>query len=360
MIILYNNRKSYARGNEMKNKKIVILGLNFGKHIADELSAGILGIELYGVCDIDEKKTDSIAEKHGVKPFYSLDNVLLDENVDAIGVFTGPNGRAAIISLIINSGRDVMTTKPFESNDLSAQKVLEEAEKLGRIIHMNSPNPRPFGEMIKIQEWIKEGKIGKPTLAHSDVWAYYGPTKAEAGSWYDDPITCPVAPIFRLGIYPLNNLLTIFGEPEEVQVITSKIETEKPTPDNASLTIKFTDGAILNLQGSFVVGGPDKYKNSLTICGTKGVIYFETGPRNRNEYNHATLTLSTDDEILEVEIKEKSGLYDWEYFLHCVNGGEKDENELTISQVVKSVKLMKAISKAELSGQTIKLADFHN
>jgi len=341
----------------VKKIKIVILGLNFGRTIAEELSDGDnYGIELYGVCDLDKGKADELGAKYNVKSFYDLDEVLADPEVDAVGVYTGPNGRAKMISKIINADRHVMTTKPFEIDADAALEVLNEAEKLGKIIHMNSPNQRPFGEMVHISKWIKEGRIGMPTIAHSDVWVYYGKTKADPNSWYDDPLKCPVAPIFRLGIYPLNNILTIFNDPVEVQVATSRIETEKPTPDNASVTIKFADGAIVNLQGSFVVGGLDKYKNSLTIGGTEGVIYFETGPRNREEYNSAILTLSREDGIEEIKIDQKSGLYDWEYFAHRVNGGEKDENELTAEQIVKSVKLMNAISKAEISGEIVKIS----
>ena len=57
-------------------------------------------------------------------------------------------------------------------------------------------------------EWIAEGAIGTPMVAQANVWNYYGPTPATPESWYDDPLKCPVAPIFRLGIYPLNSFVT--------------------------------------------------------------------------------------------------------------------------------------------------------
>ena len=72
----------------MKNIKIVILGLNFGRTIAEEIYNGVENIELYGVCDIDKEKAHGYAAKYNVKEFHSIEEVLADDNVTAVGVFT--------------------------------------------------------------------------------------------------------------------------------------------------------------------------------------------------------------------------------------------------------------------------------
>jgi predicted dehydrogenase len=331
-----------------------LVGLNFGKHICDELTTKPdLGVRLAKVCDLDAPKAAAAALKYGVSTSPSLDTLLADPEIDVIGLYTGPNGRAGLIRQIIRAGKDVMTTKPFETDAEAALAVLKEARALGRVVHMNSPNPCPIGEAAVIKEWVDAGAIGRPTMAHASVWVYYGPSEPD-GSWYDDPKRCPLAPMFRLGIYPLNVLLGIFRDPVSVQVMHSRVETLKPTPDNSSMTIRFRDGAIVNLLASFVVGGPDCYKNSLTLCGTKGVIYYATGPKPRAGEPQATVTLSSDGGVETRTVESRAGQYDWKFFVQRVLG-EIPSDVTTPEEVVSAIRVVNAMSAAELTGQTVLL-----
>ena len=74
------------------------------------------------------------------------------------------------------------------------------------------------------------------------MWVNY--CEQADGGWYDDPERCPVAPVFRLGIYIINNLAELFGEPEKVCALSSRILTGRPTADNADLAVLFKNGAI--------------------------------------------------------------------------------------------------------------------
>lgn len=99
-----------------KNLNIVVVGLRFGAHIVDGLmkeSAKGSRVRLAGVCDADPARLESVATKCGLARYGSLDEVLADGSVQAVGLFTGPVGRAALLRRIIKAGKDVMTTKPL-------------------------------------------------------------------------------------------------------------------------------------------------------------------------------------------------------------------------------------------------------
>ena len=336
--------------------RLGLVGLNFGRTIVSELLANPqLPVRLTKICDLEMSKAQALSAETGVPVSASLDDLLADPEIDAIGLFSGPNGRAELVRKIIRAGKDVMTTKPFEIDAQQALDVLYEARELGRVVHLNSPNARPYGEMAYISEWIQSGAIGTPTVAQANVWNYYGPTPASPESWYDDPLRCPVAPIFRLGIYPLNSLLQIFGEPETVQVTKYRVLTQRRTPDNASLTIGFQDGGIANIIGSLVVGGPDKYKNGMTIGGTKGVIYYMVGPRDRHGFSFPQLILSTEDRLETQALTTATGAYDWEFFAQRVRG-EVAQDVTTPEDIARAVRIIEAMSAAEMSGATVQVA----
>ena len=334
--------------------RLGLVGLNFGSTVCRELVANPqLPVRLAKVCDLDEAKAKERAAEFGVPYVTSLDTLLDDPEIDAIGLYVGPNRRADIIRRIIHAGKDVMTTKPFELDPGAAVDVLYEARRLGRVVHLNSPNPRPIAEMKIIKDWIASGAIGRPTVAQASTWVYYGAVPAD-GSWYDDPALCPVAPIFRIGIYCVNSFLSIFGEPDTVQVTHSRVETGRPTPDNASLTIKFKSGAIANILASFVAASThDRYRGGMVIGGTTGMIFYQIGPAPRNgEAGGANLTLSAEDRIESHRVVGHAGEYDWEFFAQRIRG-EVAEDVTTPEEIAAAIRVVAAMAESERTGATV-------
>ena len=61
-----------------------------------------------------------IAERLGVKAYTDLDELVADPDIPAIGLFTGPVGRADLVRRIIRAGKDVMMTTRAAARRLKA------------------------------------------------------------------------------------------------------------------------------------------------------------------------------------------------------------------------------------------------
>ncbi len=128
----------------MDKLNIGMVGLNFGiqmieRHILS--GPGEPYFDLAAVCRRDKTKCDEAAAKFGVKAYYTIDDLLADDEIPVIVDMTGPIGRAERIRSMIEAGKHVMTTKPFELGSQAAAAVLSRARELGRIVHLNSPVP---------------------------------------------------------------------------------------------------------------------------------------------------------------------------------------------------------------------------
>ena len=101
--------------NTPRPLRIGIVGLNFGRHILEQLKLDAVrrDFELAAVCDLDAAKAADYAGRYSVKAYSSLHDLLADPSIPAIGLFTGPVGRAQIIRKIMQAGKDIITTKPF-------------------------------------------------------------------------------------------------------------------------------------------------------------------------------------------------------------------------------------------------------
>lgn len=338
---------------------IAVVGLNFGRHIIDSqlLSGpGAPYFSLAGICDIDERRAAESSAAFNVKVYADLDEILADPAVPAVALYTGPFRRGDLLRKIIRAGKDVITTKPFELNPELAFSVMEEARQIGRVVHLNSPAPVCPMDIQQILDWQKSYDLGQPVGCRADVWARY--QESADGTWLDDPEKCPVAPIFRLGIYLINDLIALFGPADEVQVFSSRLTTGRPTPDTAQLGIRFKNGGLANVFASFCVKDGDHYRDSLTLNFQNGTIYRNAGPIRSasadNSVSELSLVVAQGNERVLVEQKQvnASGHYRWDLFYRAMRG-EQLEGEISPEQVAGGLKVIRAMTEAAKTGQTV-------
>ncbi len=340
----------------MKRLPIAIVGLNFGRLIVDQIVSGQgkKYFELAAVCDLDRAKAETLARRHRCKAYTSLDALLADPAIPVIGLFSGPVGRAELLRKIIRAGKDVMTTKPFEVDPAAALDILREAKRRKRVIHLNSPAPVLSADMEQLARWREEFDLGRPIGARAESWGSYR-EKAD-GTWYDDAEKCPVAPIFRLGIYLINDLVHFFGEPRDVQVFHERIFTGRPTPDNAQLAIRFKKGGLASIFNSLCVDDLQHYRNSLVLNFERGTVYRNAGPFPCVPGNEGVARLAivtrrgTKPVVRRRTIKGGlSGLYQWGAFHRAIRGELAEA--VAPEETVAGLRVIVAMARAEKSGR---------
>ncbi len=305
--------------------QIGVLGLNFGGGIARHIAKTVPCLNIRGVCDVNNDKCQQLATELGVKSYQKLNDMLLDDEIEAIAVFTGPVGRAKLISHILRADRHILTTKPFELDAADSSRVLEEAKKRGLIIQLNSPGPGPAQDIVTIHKWAKEYDLGRPVAFRAETWTRYH--EQRNGTWYDDPQQCSVAPILRLGVYFLNEFASLFGTPSEVHVIQSRLFTERPTSDHAQLSISYKNGAMGFVFASFCIEDGQPFRDHVTLNFERGTV------RRWVERDSPTTDLSGDIAVVELRKKDTPviqfrtdpgafcGWYQWHTFWKDIRGG---------------------------------------
>ena len=336
--------------------RTVLVGLRFGASLANRKIFGTTEndafIKIVGVCDRDHEKADAYAAQHGNLPvYYDLEDVLKVDDVEAIMLMIPPAGRAEAVRKCLQAGKHVLTTKPFESDPDAALKVLREAREMGLAVHMNSPAPLPSDDLAQIQAWHKKFDLGKPISAH---WETYAPYKEVAdGSWFDSYEKCPAAPIFRLGIYGINELIAVLGEAEEVELFTSRMTNQRLTPDNAQLMIKFANGAIGSIYAALCVGDGQYYPAGLTLHYERGTIYKRQVRKFEDKiFTHLEMRVTTTkdgkfyEETATLPAVNRSGEYQLENFYNAVRNGIS-ENETSPEAIASGIKVINMMAAKE-------------
>jgi len=337
--------------------KIGVLGLRFGLQQMQEVMHGAdeQFVEIRAVCDNVPERLKEGCEAFGCAGYDDLDRMLVESDIEAVALFTGPAGRAGLIRRILHAGKHVMTTKPFEVYPEAGLAVLKEAAGLGLVLHLNSPSALPGDDIRQILAWRREHKLGDLIFANMDGW--YQRREEADGSWYDDPALCPVAPCFRLGIYAINDLIVLAGTPLEVQVLESRKLTGRPTPDIAQLSIRFEGGAIASVRNSFCPT-PTRGVHGSELVFERGVVVRSYDGENHFTAANITLKLEAVDadggrlcEEALIPANRASHAYRWDAFHSAVRGASRD-GEVPPETIINGIRIVTAMARAQASRKT--------
>ena len=331
---------------------IAIIGCKFGVHLARELQADADSpFRIRAVCDLNAALANTLAEELGVEAVTDYRRILADKSIPAVVLLTSPEGRAKLLHEMITAGKDVMTTKPFEIDAVAARWVLTEARHLGRVVHLNSPSAVISDDLRTILGWEKQYDLGRPAYFYGSVHASYH--EMSDGSWYDDHLKCPAPPIFRLGIYLINDIQTLWGVNRSVRLLETRLRTGRPTADNAILSLKMENGAVGAIAASFCVNDGDPYRNSLQLSYERGTIYRSMGPQRTASHAHSDLQLVQSSKggrhvAASLQIRSDAHKYDWSAFAESIERRESPSFEY-VDRIVRGIETVDKIAKAEQS-----------
>ncbi len=328
--------------------RLAVVGLSFGKYILNSPESPLASdlFKLVAVSDLRRNLAEETASAFGVKAYSSIDEVLQDDSVEVVGLYTQPSGRAKLLRDILRAGKSVMTTKPFELDSDEAESVLREAQSLGLVVHLNSPSPEPTLDLFQIRSWASEFDLGRLISARGEVWGPY--LEKADGSWMDDPMLCPGGAMMRLGIYLINDIIQLAGPVEQANLTASRVRTGRPTPDNAMLTMSFASGCLASVYASLCVDDGDRYSNGLILNYERGTIYRNVGPAatSRKPDGSALSLVMREEEsrrvMAEKTFKEYSGVYQWKNLARAVLKHESISDSY-IQRIVEGVKVLEAM-----------------
>jgi len=241
----------------------------------------VLGdVEIYAVCDIDEKKVKEYAIKYNVKHVYTDYNEMLKlEEIDAISVCTYNSSHAAAAIAALKAGKHVFCEKPMAMNSKEAIEMKKAADDSGKLLMIGFV--RRFGKDVSfIKDYMDEVDVGEIYFSKVCYLRRHG----FPGGWFGDKKFSGGGPMIDLGVHVIDLAMYIMGKPKPVAVSgatfykmgernnvkqavgymssTAIKEFEFSVEDLAVAMIRFDNGAVINVETSF----------NLNIKGDTGTI----------------------------------------------------------------------------------------
>ncbi|GEP18929.1 oxidoreductase [Pediococcus argentinicus] len=204
-----------------------------------------------------------------------LNEVLSDPEIQLVTVCTPPATHFKFGQDVLNSGKNVLIEKPF-CNDLDETKQLLDLANRKNLVAMAYQNRRFDSDFLTLKSVLEKGYVGKPLELESHFDKYRPNIKALTGDFMDGTF-------YGLGIHIIDQIVALFGKPEEVGYDIRPIQNQTSSTDdyfqtdlyyeNFKVSVKSTPLAatpyprfvLHGTQGSFVKYDIDQQENDLKL-----------------------------------------------------------------------------------------------
>ena len=215
----------------MTSLRAGVIGVgHLGQHHA-RLYASLPGAQLVGVSDQSVERAQSIADRHGVRVFRTVDELL--PHVDIVSVAVPTSGHYAVAKACLQAGKHVLVEKPIAVTPAEAQELVQLAKQKGCCFQVgHSERFNPIMTLMRPH-------IGRPVFIECHRLSSF----SERGTDVDV--------VLDLMIHDLDLVLSLNPGPIE-EVRAAGVAVLSSSIDIANARIQFQSGCVANLTSSRV------------------------------------------------------------------------------------------------------------
>jgi len=221
--------------------KIAVIGLGGIGNTHANIYNDNEDVQLVAVCDIIEERADKAAEKFGAKTYYSVAELLQNEELDAVSVCTAgaDNGgdHYEPVMQCLEAGLHVLGEKPISNNIEHAREMVKKAAEKGVKLgtNLNHRFTPPAERLKKLQD---DGELGETLFINMALWIN---NPNESSPWFH---------IRALHSHSIDVMRYFGGDIAKVQCFMHK-GPGREIWSNLSMNVQFTSGAVGHLTGSY-------------------------------------------------------------------------------------------------------------
>ena len=210
--------------------------------------------------DIYPEKAQEKKERYGLENAEVFDDhrkILDREDIDLIDVCTPPYVHAEIAINGLNSGKHVLIEKPMAASVEECDKILEAAERSGKLLSVVAQN-RYRTACMNLKKTLDSGLAGEIVHAQADSFWWRGHCYYDLwwrGTWEKEGGGCTL----NHAVHHIDMMLWMMGRPEEVQSIMANTSHDNAEVEDLSIALlKYKNGALGQITSSVVHHGEEQ------------------------------------------------------------------------------------------------------
>lgn len=288
--------------------------------------------KLIGYYDPKSERAQKLADQYGGKVYATLEELLADDEIQAVSVCTSNQYHAPISISALEASKHVLCEKPMAISEDEAKEMIATAEKTGKFL-MIGHNQRLTPAHRRAKEILKTGELGR-VLTFRTTFGHGGPENwsQDKGlhTWFFKKEDAFIGSMGDLGVHKADLIRWLIGDEivEAKAFVTTldkindkgeKIEVD----DNAVCVLRSQNGIYGTLTASWTYYGAED--NSTVLYCSNGVMKIYDNPefpievtmKNREKIFYKLGKMQTN------ESQSSSGVIDM--FVDSINSGKQPE-----------------------------------
>ncbi len=303
--------------------------------IANKLAKAIGLVDgacVYAAAARDLSRAKAFADQYGAQKAYgSYEELVKDENVDAVYVATIHPYHFDAVKLALEAKKPVLCEKPLTLNADLARKLQKIAQDNDTFL-MEAMWTRFIPLYAKLKELIASGEIGDIKRIESDfsVNNKFDPEhrlfSMEKGGGV----------LVDMGIYPVTAAAIFLGDKPQ-KIVSDIVPASTGVDAQTSIIMRYAGGRQAVITCSIIASSP----LYVHIIGTKGRIYFEEFPGAQS----ATIMVEGKEPYeLDASYGSDNGFeHQVKEVMRCVRAGKKESEILPMSRTIDILELMDTV-----------------
>lgn len=199
------------------------------------------GIELTAGFARTKEPREAFAGKHGFRPHESWEDVLKDDEAEAVILATPHSTHARLVEEAASAGKHVFVEKPFVLHVPDGQRAIAACEKAG--VRLGVGHQRRYQPAHRqLKHLIDSGQMGQAIQAEAN-FSYDYANKLDPASWRAGPNESPSGSMTGLGIHHADNLQYLLGPVKSVFASSRPVTSKTNLDDVTAALLEFESGA---------------------------------------------------------------------------------------------------------------------
>lgn len=253
----------------MINTAIVGLGW-WGKTLVEAVAGG--SEDICFVAATTRSLSDdarAFATQHGLEMFSSYEDILADDDIDAVVLVTPNSTHAPQTIAAAERGKHVFCEKPFALTGEDASKAVAAIERAGVTLGVGY-NRRFHPEIKKLRDLMNSGELG--TILHLEAtMTFPNALFLKPDAWRADTSETPCGGLAPMGVHAIDGMIDLCGEIDQVYCQSFRRAIEIEADDTTSILFRMKEGMSGYLATMTATGGGFNFQ----VYGSKGFVKLE-------------------------------------------------------------------------------------
>lgn len=323
-------------------------------------------VQLYGVYDFSLARAQEKAAQYGVdKVFTTIEELLADEQVDAVSICTWNNTHANYAIAALEHDKHVLVEKPLSMTYAEAVEIQRVAERCKKVFQVGFV--RRFGTNTAIlKKFVDNHTLGSIYYAKASCLRRLG----NPGGWFADKEKSGGGPLIDLGVHIIDICWYLMGKPKVKRIVghtynqlgnRSHIEnlsfyktadydaSKNSVEDMANALITFENGASLVVDVSYTLHAA-KDELAIKLYGTNGGAELEPELKIISEMNDTIINMHPQVNHLSFDFEHAFEMEIKAFVNSCING---EPSAAPIEDGVEIMKILEGIYESARLGKEI-------